>query len=278
MGQTFLSEGARAIHQAGDARKRVLVAGLYLVSSMERMAGRFVPAGETKGHGGSSEYYRFLLSDRVRYANKGLLPDARIAAWIARTGREAATLHVGAPGDRPIVLTTWGGPLLIFLRDAAKYHGDMDTCGTCAFRALQIAVKMLWEGQGVRRDDIRIESAHPSKGSWDLFEFVTRAATRGDLAVRLPAGTGRKAMGPDNWRFTVQRKSTGESVVIRLKASVFPGGPEAFFALRRKAGGKADPASRKSFLAAKAKMREAFLTRPAKDLFDVERKVKQEGR
>ncbi len=276
MGQGFLREGARAIWKAGKKRKRVLVAGLYLVTGIQDIARRFgrVPRTGEKVPEPMEELMEFLHGDRVVYTQTGLLPDERIASWIARTAREAAALQRTALGPEPIAIYDKENLLRLSVWNAARYHGDLDACGACAFRALQVALGLLWRDGIPRREDIRIESAHPSEGTRDMFEFVTRAATRGDLKIVLPPGTSIKEMAIANWVFIFTRKSTRESVEVRVKASVFPGGPKDFFSLRKKVKFDEDAGAelKRRFEAAKEELTASFLRNPPEELFEIKPK------
>ncbi len=273
-GQGFLREGARAIRDAGRRRERVLVAGLYLVTGMEDIVER--RGGPSGRGGGGNDLLEFLHGDRVVYTEKGLLPDARIASWVAHTATEAAALQAGTPGLEPIRILDEDRLLHLSVRDAAKYHGDLCACLACGFRATQLGIRELWGDEIPEREDIRVLSAHPAHGVRDAFEFVTRAATRGDLETAPPPGTSRKDMKPENWIFTFTRKSTGESVEIRVRESVFPGGARDFLALRRAAkfGENTGTELKEKFAAARDELRDSFLERPLEDLFEHEKREK----
>ncbi|MEA3296511.1 MAG: CbiX/SirB N-terminal domain-containing protein [candidate division Zixibacteria bacterium] len=86
MGQAFISEGAPPIFRALGKHRRVLVLGLYLCSSIESIAQK--AASRFGGGHGNSE--AIFSGQDVRFADKGLLPDDRIADWVVQEASEWA--------------------------------------------------------------------------------------------------------------------------------------------------------------------------------------------
>lgn len=83
VGQSYAHEGVPVIASAAGERKRVLVVGLYIGMGVDRMHQRYMnkPA--------SPMFPNPLKGKNVVCAKEGLLPDKRVAKWIARTAVEA---------------------------------------------------------------------------------------------------------------------------------------------------------------------------------------------
>ncbi|MCD4779521.1 MAG: hypothetical protein K8S27_03085 [Candidatus Omnitrophica bacterium] len=124
--------------------------------------------------------------------------------------------------------------LNLTIGDAGKYHGDVCTCLTVAFKATKFAISQLWKDEIPRRGDFKIVSALPTPGSRDAFEFIARVVTRGngeDFKVKMPGGTDARNMSKDNFAFTFVRKSSNEQITVYVKDNIFPKG---YFELRKK--------------------------------------------
>lgn len=92
--------------------------------------------------------------------------------------------------------------LEISIYDIAKYHGGMCPGIAVGFKAIKLAIKLLWEGEIPQRDDFLIIVTNDlPKCAGDALEFVTRAKTKGNLVVN-PGGNGRI-----DWTFVFARKS-----------------------------------------------------------------------
>lgn len=169
----------------------------------------------------------------------------------------------------PILIYDEDDLLEIAIEGAGKYHGDVCLCLTVAFRATQLAISQLWQDEIPKRGDFKIISACPTPGSRDCFEFITRVITRGksnDFKIELPAGTDIENMRSDNFTFLFIRKSTNDSIRIRMKEGLFPDG---FFELRKvvKYGKEFTAEEEKNFWTIKRKLKHKFLTLPAKEIF-----------
>ena len=171
---------------------------------------------------------------------------------------------------KPILVYDEDNLLKLSIEDAGKYHGDICLCVAVAFRATQLAISQLWNDEIPRRENFKIISALPTQGSQDCFEFITRAKTRGDFALKLPQGTDTKNLSRDNWTFTFIRKSTGEQVRIQMKEEIFSEGSEKFFSLRKKVlfGNTAEKNEKKTFILTKQKLTNAFMNLPLDKLFE----------
>lgn len=72
----------------------------------------------------------------------------------------------------------------IHFSDVRKYHGSMALMAIgVGFRVLQAAFAELYGEEVPNREDISILSGHAGPGFRDVFEFVTRAVTRGAYQV-----------------------------------------------------------------------------------------------
>lgn len=159
--------------------------------------------------------------------------------------------------------------LKISIEDVGKYHGDVGPCAIVGFKATQLAISQLWKDEIPKREDFRIISAFPGKGSQDAFEFITRAKTRKDFTLELPEGTSLANISMDNWVFTFIRKSTGKQIKVWLEAEVFPGGAEEFFKLRKKAKFEktATPEDKEAFKSAKQELKKVLMNLPLDKIF-----------
>lgn len=128
-----------------------------------------------------------------------------------------------------------GGDLVeLSVKDVVKYRGSMSTCLIIAYRAVEAASSRLWEEDYPVRGDFKIISYHSCGGSKDAFEFITRVATRGegDFEVRELESQDPDQKGIDNFTFIFIRKSTGDSLMVKVQETVFP---DNFFHLRQEA-------------------------------------------
>ena len=174
------------------------------------------------------------------------------------------------PCNMPIVIYDGTKPVKISLEDIGKIHGHICPCVLVAFRSMQ-KVMCLWRGKHLQRDDLMIITAHPSDGIEDAFDFVTKAKTgknrKGDFKVKLPLGSKAKEIGPDNYTFTFTRKSTGDTLVIKLRKEVFP---KNFFELRKKSI-LGNPEDKKAFTKAKEMLQNRLMSWPCHKLFICEK-------
>ncbi len=144
--------------------------------------------------------------------------------------------------------------LEIAIEDILNYHGDLCPNAVTAFRATQLAISELWGDEIPKRGDFRIISANPGPCPTDIFEFITRALSRGEFMYELPewhtAVEGipqhHAPISADCFRFTFVRKSTNEAVTIQVREDVFP---EGFFKLFKKVkfDQSATPEEKKAF-------------------------------
>ena len=156
------------------------------------------------------------------YCEKQLTPHPNIANWIEVTAAKELTY--------PTIPIYNDSQLLdISIEEVGAYHGDVCICLALGFRGTQLAIAELWDGEVPHRGDIRVISASPTKGINDAFEYILNSTE--DVVIELPEGTDKVNLTSDNFRVTIIRKSTNDSVTIQVKEGVFPDG---FFELRKK--------------------------------------------
>lgn len=223
-----------------------------------------------------------------------------VTLLVATLGVKPVAAHVpeAAPPPEvemtPIEVLDGESLVEISIDDVAAYHGQQMgmgpskcLCLAWAFRAAQAGIEALWGEETPQRDDIKIVSTHPCRGSRHCFEFVTGtgpdtgAATRGTFSILLPDGTEVKSLDPNTrkelskqtsagtFTVTIMRESTGESFTAVVKEEIFP---KDFFYLRKKVKfGIPEPATeeeRNRYVALYAETRDKFLTLPAWQLFE----------
>ena len=185
----------------------------------------------------------------------------------------------------PIVILDNGAEVEITIDDIGEYHGGICVCGGCAFRATQLGLSEIWGEEIPAREDIKIVSRLPTPGSMDCFQYVTgtgpgmEVETKGGYKIILPDGTEvtnrskknlkkvSKSNTPDNFRFDVCRKSSGECFEVVVKVGVFPDG---YFELRKKVkyGENATSEEKALFKSEWEDTRDKFLTSPDWELFE----------
>lgn len=180
-----------------------------------------------------------------------------------------ATIAWGEGVLTPISIYDEENLLQISIEDVGKYHGDICPCLIAGFRVTQLAISQLWKNEMPRREDFKIISAFPGQGSQDAFEFITRAKIRGDFKIELPEGTDIVNISKENWVFIIIRRSTRQQTKIWVNEEVFPGGPEKYFDLRKKAKFEktATPEEKEAFESAKKKLKQRFVSWPVDRLF-----------
>jgi cobalamin biosynthesis Co2+ chelatase CbiK len=86
VGQSFMTNGISAILRISEKSKKIIVVGLYVGMSVERMAKR-----SSLNTGMMSLHGKEILSRlNIQFAKKGLLPDRRITEWIVDRALEWA--------------------------------------------------------------------------------------------------------------------------------------------------------------------------------------------
>lgn len=181
------------------------------------------------------------------YNGKALAPHPGIAKWIEISALKAL---VKLP---PIsIYDSEEGLLEITLAEVRKPE-PMCCCRVNAFRVCQVGFSHLWKDEIPVRDDIFIASFHPSDGHEEAFDYITKAASRGDYWVGLPKGSSKENLTTKNYRFGLYRKSTNELIMLFMKQEVIP---KRFLEFRtwirpKIKGGTATKAEKKAFISAK---------------------------
>jgi len=152
----------------------------------------------------------------IAYNGRPLAPSKDIAKWIELT---ASAPLVKLP---PISIYDSEQGLLEITLDEVRKPEPMCSCRVNAFRVCQEAFSHLWEDEIPVRDDILIISLHPSHGHEEAFDYITKAASRGDYLVGLPRGTSIKNITEENYIFGVYKKSENRLAILTLKDDVFP--------------------------------------------------------
>lgn len=196
----------------------------------------------------------------ARIKNPNLIfPDQQV--WIPGAEEAKAFLTVSVyDGDQLIEIS---------MREA----GEPGICTPICFKAIQVAIRELWEGEVPQRNDFRIITACPTPGCESCLDFIIKAKTgegrEGDFKVVLPDGTNIKNLTRENYAFTFIRKSNGEQVKVWVKRGVFPQG---FFVKRMKAkfDPEATPKEKKVFKGAVEQLSDKLQGTPLDQLFEIE--------
>jgi len=200
------------------------------------------------------------LLENLTYAYDGsaLTPHPNVAEWIEIVASEEFT-------DLTLRIDDETGELQdISLDDMGAAHGHICPCVAAAFKASQTAF-LAWDGVPAR-GDLEIVSAHPSDGHTETFEYILNSSD--DVTVELPEGTDIVNLTAENYNYRFIEKSTGDMVVVSVKASMFPDG---FFELRKRCEAKvATPDEKSAFKLAKGELKEKILYLPADEVFEVE--------
>ena len=114
--------------------------------------------------------------------------------------------------------------LEINFEDIKKYHGIAAYMAIgVGFRVLQTAFEELYGDEIPNRKDISILSGHGGPGFRDVFEFVTRAKTRGVYTVDTTYPKGQyDPYRPMSYSYVITREDTGAAVEVTLKESFLP--------------------------------------------------------
>ena len=217
-----------------------------------------IPLMTSEGYFTKRYIPKLLENLTYAYDGKALASHPNLEKWIEITAsKEFHDLSIQIQDKEDI--------LNISIGDVGEYHGHICPCTAVAFRATQLALSKL----DLVRDDIKIFSAHPSDGHEMTFEYILGSSE--DLTIKLPEGTDTANLAKDNYVYTFIKKSTGESIEIRVKEEIFSRG---FFELRKKSkAGIATAEEIKAFKSAKEELKETFLYLPIDDVFTWEKKV-----
>ena len=113
--------------------------------------------------------------------------------------------------------------LEISFEDVKKYHGYAAYMALgVAFRVVETAFEELYGEEIPNRKDISILSGHGGPGFRDVFEFVTRAKTRGVYTVDVNYPVAQYDPHRAQSYAYVFSKENGESVEVSLKDNFLP--------------------------------------------------------
>jgi sirohydrochlorin ferrochelatase len=185
-----------------------------------------VPLMVSEGYFTGRKIPGLLENISYEYPEKGaraLTPHLEVAEWIELTAAKELSYPSVQIYDGEELLT-------ITIEDAGKYHGEgvveICPCVASAFRSTLQAFsdEELWNGTP-HRGDVKIIGAHPSDGHVMTFEYILNSTE--DRTI--DEGADIVNITADNYVYTFTRKSTNDSVTIRVKEEIFP---ERFFELR----------------------------------------------
>lgn len=111
----------------------------------------------------------------------------------------------------------------IEFQDIRKFHGTRAYVAIgVAYSMAEAAFEALYGEDVPERSDISILAGHGGPGFRDAFEFITRAATRGEYEVDPAYPTAQyDPYRPTSYAFVFKRKS-GEEVEVSLKKEFLP--------------------------------------------------------
>ena len=141
--------------------------------------------------------------------------------------------HLAAPNLGEIVVADGGDVVSITPDDVLAYHGHPCPGGVVAFRAVQYAMRLLWADATPSRDDIVIFSRGSMHGVLDVFALVTKGPIpkKADAISQPSPVLKEMKVSHKSFMFTVIRRSTGETVDLRVNQTVYP---KDYFLLRKK--------------------------------------------
>jgi sirohydrochlorin ferrochelatase/nitrous oxidase accessory protein NosD len=226
-----------------------------------------VPLMVSEGHFTDKGIPGLLQNISYAYPEEGaraLTPHPDVAEWIELTMAKELSYP-------PVQIYDGEELLTITIEDAGEYHGEgvieICPCVASAFRStLRAFLEDLWDGMP-HRGDVKINSRHPSDGHVMTFEYILGSAE--DLSI--DEGADIVNITADNYLYTFTRKSTNDSVTIRVKEEIFP---ERFFELRTKCKlakmGKGDVTKEenKALKMFKEELREKLMYLPVDSVFE----------
>lgn len=114
--------------------------------------------------------------------------------------------------------------LEIHFEDIVKYHGKMAYMAVGAgYRVVQAAFEALYGTNIPNRQDITILSGHGGPGFRDVFEFVTRAVTRGVYTVDPTYPVAQyDPHRPTGYAYVFTRTTDGKKVEVSLNEDYLP--------------------------------------------------------
>ncbi|MEA1908300.1 MAG: CbiX/SirB N-terminal domain-containing protein [Euryarchaeota archaeon] len=195
------------------------------------------------------------------YDGDALLPHPKIADLIEIKASEEFTDLAF-----PVYDSESGETVNLTIEGAAAGHddGELCLCVAVSFRVSQFALSEVWSD--VDQSDLKITSAYPSDGHEETFLYILNNSTA-DYTVDMPEGTDPKNLTKANYVYTFTRKSTEESVTVRVKDGIFL---DELFELRKKCkAGTATPDEKKAFKLIKRELKDRFMYLPIDGLFEI---------
>ncbi|NQE52676.1 hypothetical protein C5S29_03715 [ANME-1 cluster archaeon GoMg3.2] len=229
-----------------------------------------VPLMVSEGHFTGRKIPKLLENLSYAYLEKGeraLTPHPNVAEWIELSAAKELSYPSVQIYDGEELLT-------ITIEDAGKYHGEgvieICPCVASAFRSTLRAFSEaeLWNGTP-HRGDVKINSGHPSDGHMMTFEYILGSTSTEDLTV--DEGADIVNITADNYVYSFTRKSTNDSITLRVKEEIFP---ERFFELRTKCKlakmGKGDVTieEKKAFTLLWGELKEKLMYKPMDSVFE----------
>ncbi len=158
-------------------------------------------------------------------------------AWSVSAGTR--TYPASAENLPPVTIIKEGRELTIRLTDVYDFHGNACPGATMAFQALRYGLELLYGQETPDLADLVIIS-RSAGGPMDLFDLLMKGKDK-SRRTWPPAGM---VMDADNFTFQFLRKSTMQTVTVRLQDGLWP---EDWFELRaeHKAGTITDEQKKK---------------------------------
>lgn len=165
------------------------------------------------------------------------------------------------PSVPPIKIMADGKEENITLDRVFRFHGDECPGAAIAYRAVQYGINLLYRNEIPERDDLLVVSRTPAGGVKDCIDFILKGDKPSEKAL-FPMGMEKSR---DGFSFTVVRKSTCETVEVKLNKELFP---VDFFPLKKKEQAKTITEDEwKRFHAHMKGMILGFSAKPAEEMF-----------
>lgn len=165
------------------------------------------------------------------------------------------------PHVPPIKIMVDGKEQDITLGRVFQFHGDECPGAIIAYRGVQYGINLLYRNEIPERDDLLVISRTPAGGAKDCIDFLMKGDKPSEKALP-PIGMEKSR---DGFVFTVMRKSTCETVEVRLNKALFP---IDFFPLKKKEQEKTITEDEwKRFHAHMKGMILGFSAKPAEEMF-----------
>jgi hypothetical protein len=136
-------------------------------------------------------------------------------AWNVSAGSK--TYPASAENLPPVTVIQEGQERTIRLTDVYDFHGNACPGATMAFQALRYGLELLYGKETPDVNDLVIIS-RSAGGPMDLFDLMMKGRNKSKRTWP-PAGM---TMGAENFEFQFLRKSTMQSVTVRLQDGLWP--------------------------------------------------------